>query len=106
MTEILKRTGNTTFFLQEDIKNAYAYVYGTKIYMKGYAAAATAWSLGYIESPADITAGVDPALGDHANSLTISLSEFIAWGIDRQFDRQKEIVQQIITKFGVKPDGV
>jgi hypothetical protein len=93
---------NNTFFLREDSKTAYGYIHGTKLYLKGYDANSGSWTLGYIQKPVDIDASNDPALSKHANNLTIAISEFIGWGIDRQFDRQKEVDQTILKIFGVR----
>jgi hypothetical protein len=97
-----RTVNNNTFFLREDGQTAYGYIHGTKLYLKGYDANSGSWTLGYVEKPTDIDASNDPALSKHCNNLTISIAEFIGWGIDRQFDRQKEVDETIMRIFGVR----
>ena len=95
----------TTFFSQEDLKTGYIYIHGTNFYLKGYDSTAGSWVLGFIKEPDDIDASNNPALSNHMNHLTIAISEWLGWGIDRQFDRQLEVDKQILKLFGVSISG-
>ena len=101
-----RSTKASTFFSQEDVKTAYIYIHGTKLYLKGYDSTAGSWILGYINKPADIDGSNNPVLSNHMNHLTIAISEWLGWGIDRQFDRQLEVDQQILKLFGVSVSGL
>jgi hypothetical protein len=99
-------TYKNTDYLREDVHTAYGYIHGTKWYLKGYDSAAGSWILGYVKEPSVVVAGDSFALGNHGNNLTIAISTWIAWGLDRQFDRQQEVEQQIMKIFGVNVDGI
>ncbi len=96
-----KSRNNNTFFLREDSITAYGYVYGTKLYLRGYDSNSGSWTFAYLEHPADITVSADPVLSKHVNNLTIAISEYLGWGLDRQYDRQKEVDATILRIFGV-----
>lgn len=90
-------------WIEEDKYTAYAYIFKLKIYLQGFESTAGTYSMGYIKKPTVINVSTSPALCDHANQLTIEIATWIAWGLDRQFDRQNSVSQQIATIYGVKP---
>lgn len=100
-----KKVNTTTEFLEEDLLTAYGYIFGGKLYLKGYDATAGSWVLFYAKEPDAIDADSDPSLGSHGNNLTIAVATWLGWGLDRQFDRQQEVEQQIMKIFGVNLSG-
>ncbi len=101
-----KTTKRTTDFLEEDLDTAYGYIFSGTLFLQGFTALAGSWELGYIKEPVTIDANNQPILGQHGNNLTIAISTWIAWGLERQFDRQQEVEQQIMKIFGVNLNGV
>ena len=90
---------------REDKQNVYAYLFGSKCYLQGYDSSLGSFTLGYIQTLTDITGSADPVTSENVQELTLSLSEWIAWGLDRQFDRQQEVAAQIKLKYGVDLGG-
>ena len=97
-----KLSNNNTDFLEEDLLTSYVYIFGILWYLHGYDANAGSYILGYIKEPTDVDGSTDPVLSEHANELTIAISTWIAWGLDRQYDRQREVGEQISQLFGVQ----
>jgi hypothetical protein len=91
-----------TDFSEDDKYSAYGYVFATKLYLQGYQNTSGTYVFGYIKKPAIIDSTHNPELCDYANQLTTLIATWLAWGLDRQFDRQNAITQEITVTYGVK----
>ena len=88
-------------FLRESKETSHAYIFGTKLYLQGAETGISSHIFGYIKTLTDISASVDPALSERVQELILLISQWKAWGIDRQFDRQNALAAQIKLEFGI-----
>ena len=94
--------GSDTDYLREDDLNEYLYIIGNKIYLKGSVHSSGTYTYGYINSLTDIDANNNPVTSQRIQDATLAISTWIAWGIDRQFDRQNEVGNLVKILFGIE----
>ena len=91
-----------TVFLSNDKANSYGYIFGNRLYLHGFDSTVAVYICNYIRKPTNIDGSHDPELCDYANQLTIAIATWLAWAIDRQFDRVNSVAQEIAIIHGVK----
>lgn len=95
---------DTDYLRPDDIKE-YFYIFANSLRLRGSIHSSGAYTQFYIKQPSNIDGSTNPATSDKVQELTLMISTWIAWGIDRQFDRQNQVAQLIKSIFGIDVNG-
>lgn len=94
-----------TDYLRPDDVNEYFYIFAGSLRLRGSIHSAGSYTYFYIKAPSDINGSTNPATSSKVQELALLFATWIAWGIDRQFDRQGQVAQIIKSIFGVDING-